>query len=604
MIRYRIQPISPELHRFRVRLLLDDVDGALRITLPAWIPGSYMIRDFARNILDLEAYCNALPVTLEKLDKQTWRVGPCRGMLSLQYDVYAWDLSVRGAHLDTTHAYFNGTSVFLRVIDRDREACEVEILPPEGEAFEHWRVATTLVRKGAGPFGFGLYQAEDYWELIDNPVEMGDFTLGTFRVSGIEHHLAITGRFRGDLGRICADLEKICSTHVEMFGELPELEQYLFQLTVVGDGYGGLEHRRCTSLLARRDDLPAAGRKEVSDGYRRLLGLCSHEYFHLWNVKRITPEVMQQADLASEVHTPLLWAFEGITSYYDDLCLVRSGCIGIDGYLELLAQSITRVQRIPGRFRQSIAESSFDAWTKLYKQDENAPNAIVSYYAKGALVALALDLTIRVNTEGERSLDDVMRLLWQRHGRTGKGVRNGDIEAIVSEVSGEEMGAFFDSYVEGTEDPPLQRLLRAVGIGMALRPARGRSDQGGVRRDAEPAADGPPPLYLGLRLEKNECGIRLASVLEGGPAARAGLSAGDLVVAVDGIRCSLDGIDEQLARLSPGEPIAVHAFRRDELMRFEVIPEAPPADTCELWVLEEIDAETRRARGAWLQNGA
>ena len=604
MIRYRIQPLSPEAHLYRVILRLEwQLPGPLRVTLPAWIPGSYMIRDFARNIVSLTARCDTGPIDVEKEDKQTWRIEACGGEIRIQYDVYAWDLSVRAAHLDTGHGYFNGTSVFLRVVGREREECEVEIRPPDGPAYEGWRVATTLPASNAPPLGFGSYQAADYWELIDHPVEMGRFSLESFQIGDTGHQLAVTGRHRGDLKRLCSDLKKICSTHIDLFGGLPPMEQYLFQLTVVGDGYGGLEHRSSTSLMCRRDDLPVPGESKVGEGYRRLLGLCSHEYFHLWNVKRIAPEALQQADLSHEVHTTLLWAFEGITSYYDDLCLVRSGCIDETSYLELLARQITRVMRTPGRFRQSVAESSFDAWTKLYKQDENAPNAIVSYYSKGALVALALDLTIRRSSKGERSLDDLMRLLWRRHGMTGTGVRPGDIEALAAEVHGGDLAPFFQRYVHGTEDPPLAELLGAVGVGMELRPASSRRDEGGVRKgDADVKQRGSLPPSIGVRWKKDGCGIRLASVIEDGPACRAGLSAGDLLVAIDGIRCSLDTIDEQLARLPAGEPVRIHAFRRDELLQCEPIPVAPPADTCDLWLIEAVDGETAAARSSWLGN--
>ncbi len=599
MIRYHIQPHSPEAHTYLVTLHIPHVDGdQILVTLPAWIPGSYMIRDFAKNIISLQVVSPGCQPTVQKTDKQTWCVTGYSDDLQIVYDIYAWDLSVRGAHLDTTHGYFNGTCVFLRVIGRETETCKVEISPPSGDKYENWRVATTLARSGAGHFRFGHYQARNYAELIDNPVEMGTFSHFQSTVSTTPHHIAITGRHSGDPQRFSNDLKKICETHVRMFGELPGMDQYLFQITAVGDGYGGLEHQTCTSLICNRDDLPARGATGVSTGYRRLLGLCSHEYFHLWNVKRIVPEAMRTADLSHETHTTLLWAFEGITSYYDDLGLVRSGCIDRNSYLELLAESITRVIRTPGRFRQSLAESSFDAWTKFYKQDENAVNAIVSYYAKGALVALSLDMMLRRISGGRQSLDDLMRLLWQRYGLAVQGVREGDIESLASELAGQDMNEFFQAYVYATEDPPLADLLSEVGVGVTFRAAKNRKDKGGLRDETSEVPLSKPTI--GVRFKEDPQGACLTAVLEGAPAQQAGLSAGDVVVAVNSIHCSPDTIDELIAGVPEGGSVILHAFRRDELMVFDVRPAPAPLDTCDLWFLDDQEAVVVQARDSWL----
>ncbi len=256
------------------------------------------------------------------------------------------------------------------------------------------------------------------------------------------------------------------------------VDYYLFQLLVVGDGYGGLEHRASTSLISNRDGLPQPGATGVSEDYRSLLGLASHEYFHTWNVKRIKPAVFVPYDLTRENLTEQLWAFEGVTSYYDDLTLVRSGVIGLSDYLEILGRDITRLLRTPGRRKQSVAESSFDAWIKSYRQDENTPNAVVSYYVKGALIALALDLTLR--RYGTATLDDVMRTQWRRYGKSGIGVPEGGIEAIASELGGNDMSAFFDRYVRGTDELPLAELLALFGVDVSLRPAESANDKGGA----------------------------------------------------------------------------------------------------------------------------
>ncbi|HID48486.1 MAG TPA: M61 family peptidase, partial [Chromatiales bacterium] len=421
-IQYRICPARPEAHVFALRCRIAQPDRlGQRVSMPAWIPGSYTLRHFARHVIGIRAESGGQPVNIRKVDSNTWQCDPCDGPLTLDYEVYARDLSVRTAHLDTRHAYLNGTSVFLLVHGKEDHACEVDIRPP-AEGGTGWRVATTLPRAGAEPWGFGAYRAADYDELVDHPVEMGDFTVAGFEAGGIPHDIVLSGRHRTDLARLCQDLQKICTTHIDLFGELPAIDRYLFLVQVVGDGYGGLEHRSSTSLLCSRKDLPLAGEKQINEDYRSFLGLCSHEYFHLWNVKRIKPAAFLPYDLLHENHTRQLWAFEGITAYYDDLALVRSGLISGKDYLELLGQTVTRVLRNPGRFRQSVADSSFDAWTRFYQQDESAPNTIVSYYAKGSLLALSLDLTLRQATHQRHSLDDLMRRLWQDYGRPGRGL--------------------------------------------------------------------------------------------------------------------------------------------------------------------------------------
>ena len=402
---YTIVPTDPGLHLFEVTLTIarPAPDGQI-VSLPAWIPGSYMIREFARNIVQIRAESEGRKLRLTKLDKHSWRAARCNGPLTLVYQVYAWDLSVRAAHLDHTHGFFNGTSVFLKVHGKETLPHVVDICPPEGEAFAHWRVATSLPEHKARRHRFGTYIAQDYDELIDHPVEMGEFTLIRFDAHGVPHEMAITGRVPNlDTERLAADLKAICEQQIALFEPTTKrapMERYVFLTLAVGDGYGGLEHRASTALICSRADLPVKGHPQMTDGYRGFLGLCSHEYFHTWNVKRIKPAVFAPYDLAQENYTPLLWLFEGFTSYYDDLTLVRAGRIDAQAYLGLLAKTLNAVLRGSGRLKQSVADSSFDAWTKYYRQDENAPNAIVSYYQKGALVALLFDLTIRAQTKG------------------------------------------------------------------------------------------------------------------------------------------------------------------------------------------------------------
>ena len=598
MIHYEVKLKSPQAHLFQVVLDIPEPDPAGQLlSLPAWIPGSYMIRDFARNVLTLSVSTGKQSLQVNKIDKQTWRVDPCENLLRITYDVYAWDLSVRGAYLDSTRGFITGTSLFLRVHGQDDMPCTVDFVRPTGANYRDWRLATTLTAEEAAFLEFGSYRAENYDELIDHPVEMGLFSHAQFQVAEVPHDIVISGRQSADLPRVCEDLKAICAHHVSYFGELPKMDRYLFQVVAVGDGYGGLEHRSSTSLICKRSDLPQPTDKNISEGYRQFLGLCSHEYFHLWNVKRIRPEVLKKADLSKEIHTTLLWAFEGITSYYDDLALVRSGRIDQESYLELLAKQVTRLIRSSGRLKQTLAESSFDAWTKFYKQDENAANAIVSYYNKGALLSLSLDLLMRQKTAGKVSLDNVMQELWVRHGKTDIGLQEGDIERIACDLSGLDLGDFFRRYLHQTDELPLKKLLDSVGIGMDYFPASDKNDTGGLLKEQNAVKSST--LVLGAQCIADNRDIRLTAVYDDGAAQKAGLSAGDVIVAVDGIRIQADQLEKTIARACPDKVIKIHAFRRDELMVFDLRPEVALEDTCRLWIKTE-ESEVVNRRNAWL----
>ena len=553
-------------HLFEVSLNVaaPAVDGQV-LALPAWIPGSYMIREFSRNIVRIEAESDGRSVALTKIDKHTWQAPPVDGALLVRYEVYAWDLSVRAAHLDQTHGFFNGTSVYLRVLGQEEQPHQTNIVQPSHPAAASWRVATALPELGAQRYGFGSYQAANYDELIDHPVEMGDFALATFTACGVPHDIVVTGKVPNlNLARLQADLKAICETQIAFFDPRKKrapMDRYVFLTLAVGDGYGGLEHRASTALICARADLPTTADPKSgapSEGYLRFLGLCSHEYFHTWNVKRIKPAVFAPYDLQNENYTSLLWLFEGFTSYYDDLMLVRRGLIDEAGFLKLQAKTIGSVLRGSGRTKQSVADSSFDAWGKYYRQDENAPNAIVSYYTKGSLVALMFDLTIRARTEGKKSLDDVMRALWDRFGRDfyeggARGVTDAEVEALFVEISGVKLGPLFERYVRGTDELPLARLYAPFGIKL--------NDQ---RKNAKPSLD--------AGFGRDGAGCKLSQVHEGGAAHAAGLSAGDVLVAIDGLRVGATAaeVEALLARYKVGTTVPVHAFRRDELMLFDV----------------------------------
>ena len=594
---YHVTPSHPGAHIFTVTCTVAEPTAEQVFTLPAWIPGSYMIREFSQHIVRVEGADATGPVTVHKRDKRAWAVRGAQGPLTLTCEVYAWDLSVRKAHLDQTHGFFNGTSLFLSPEGFEDQPHAVTLHPPADPSCSTWKVATTMPRTSGGPYDFGTFLAADYDELIDHPVEMGNFDLVTFEVDGVPHDIAVTGVHSGDLETLAADSQRICAVFSEMFGGLP-MAHYLFQLTVETSGYGGLEHRDSTALIYPRKGLPRHGQDKRSDDYIGLLGLISHEYFHLWNIKRIKPGAFLPYDLSQEGYTTQLWAFEGFTSYYDDLALLRSGVIDVEGWMTLFGKQQTRVYSAGGRLKQSVSDSSFDAWVKLYRSDENSVNSMISYYTKGALVGLALDLTLRLRSAGRVSLDDVMRTLWQRHGLPGVGVPENGIEQIAAELLGEDLTEFFDLAVRGTADLPIEELLSAFAIGFRRRPAESAKDRGGkASQKSIEELRGRGSLLI--KTTSADSGSKITHVLDGGGGQDAGLSAGDVVIALNGLRCGA-GLVKQLAERSPGETVTLHAFRRGVLMTFEATLKSPPDTVVYLELLEDADEPAQARRRAWL----
>ena len=594
---YSISAKDLGAHLYEVRLTVAEPDPEGQVfAIPAWIPGSYMIRDFAKHVVSIRAEADGRHVELTKLDKSSWQAAATDRALTIVADIYAYDDSVRGAHLDNTHAYFNGPCVFPAVQGQEDVACELDIKAPADRVAKKWRVATSMHRKDARPYEFGTYVAADYAELIDHPVEIGELAICEFDVDGIPHAIAIRGRTLVDMKRLCHDLETLCTAHMQLLGPPPDLDRYLFLLHAPAKGYGGLEHRWSSSNVCSRDNLPQRGEKEVSDDYRTFLGLLSHEYFHLWNVKRLKPAVFSPYDLSAETHTELMWVFEGITSYYDDLVLARSGLITEESYLELLGQTITRVLRTGGRHRQSVADSSFDAWTKFYKQDANAPNAIISYYQKGALIAATLDLKLRADSDGEVSLDDVMRECWRRWGTSAEGMPEGGFEAVCAELAHHDLDDFFAAAVRGTGDLPLSTMLATVGVDYSLRQPGGLNDKGGKAGSDRSLS----PLWLGADVVGSADKLVFKSVLNGGPAERAGVAPGDVAVALDGVAFTIANCDRRLRTYRDGETLELVVFRGEDLLTMDITLVDAPEDTCYLSVDDEADIEVVARRESWL----
>ena len=512
-LRYRVEPLSHRAHLFAVTLDIDRPARSQKLMLPVWIPGSYLVREFSQHLQHLSATQGGEALAVKQLDKHRWQVdNDGQRTLSLRWEVYAFDASVRTAFLDTTRGFFNATSLCLMVAGREDEPHAIEIQP--GDAPAGWQVATGLRPVKADERGFGTYLAQNYDELADCPVEMGTFWSGEFSACGVPHRFVVSGAggwFDGQ--RLLDDTRRICEAQIRFWhgdGQ-PPYERYVFMLHASGEGYGGLEHRNSTALIAQRTDLPKISAKDAkpaalkaTDGYTTLLGLISHEYFHTWNVKRLRPAEFKRYDYTRENHTELLWFFEGFTSYYDDLFLRRAGLIDDATYLQLVTKTINQVQQSPGQRVQSVAQASFDAWTRYYRVGENTPNATISYYTKGALVAMCLDLTLRA--EGRGSLDEVMRALWHR--TQGGPMRESDLSTVLRQLGKRSFAAELAQWVHGTADLPVLDLLAAAGAK--------------VHRDKAPLAQS-----LGLRVAADSSGLTVKNVLRGGAGEAAGLAAGD-----------------------------------------------------------------------------
>jgi predicted metalloprotease with PDZ domain len=573
-----------------------------RLSLPVWIPGSYLVREFARHLGPIEARQGRRAVALEPLDKSSWRA-EVRGDLPLvlRYEVHAFDASVRTAWLDDRRGFFNGTSLCLRA--EGREAGEHRIVI--GDLPAGWRVDTAMAPGRLDRRGRGVYRAANYDELVDHPFELGVGWRSSFSVDGVPHDLVVAGalpdfdgeRLRDDVQRACEAVTRFwhgpaTSRGRRRGGALP-FDRYLFLLNAVDDGYGGLEHRASTALIASRRDLPrhapqgeaaAPSRADRSDGEVTLLGLFAHEYFHAWNVKRLRPRDFEPIDYTRENYTRLLWFFEGFTSYYDDLLLLRAGLIDAPRYLKLLSRTVTGVLGTPGRHRQSVAQASFDAWIRYYRPDENTPNSTVSYYAQGSLVALALDLSLRARPGGG-SLDDAMRMLWQRSG--GGPIDEADIAGALSEVAGAPMGDTLSAWVHGTGDLPLQGLLQ----------------QAGVRWDVGPTSIAQ---RMGVRVSESALtGVKVTHVLRGGLGERIGLNPGDEWLAVDAWR--LRRLDD-LPRLVPARASARCLVARDQRIVELALParafaetaQRPTAPVVALGLDRDPPATALARRRAWL----
>lgn len=538
-LKYTLSMPEPHTHYFKVEAELSGTNKKyVDFTLPVWAPGSYLVREFAKNVEGFKASDKsgkALPA--EKIDKNTWRVYSNKAdFVKATYDVYAYELSVRTSYLDASHGYVNGTSIFMYPEGYQNQKGTLVVKPYTG-----WGKVST----GLNSTGKFTYTFPNYDILADSPLEIGNHEVYTFTSAGVPHEVAMYGEGNFDATRLMSDMQKITEEAVKVMGELP-IDRYVFIVHNLQRGGGGLEHLNSTTLQTSRWNYGS------ESGYNGFLGLVAHEYFHLWNVKRLRPEALGPFDYNNENYTRLLWVSEGITSYYDDLIVRRAGFRSPEAYLGTVAGSINSVENTPGNKIQPVAEASFDAWIKYYRRSENSNNAEVSYYTKGGVLGSLLNMEIMEATKGEKNLDDVMRYMYQRYyKKMGRGFRESEIKEAIESISGRNMDTFFRDFVNGTQTPDYNKFYDAAGLKLVN------------------TNEGSTAINWGASTYLSDGKLMVRGVNRGSSAWDGGLNVSDEILAINGWRVG-DDLDRFIGNLKVGDTAEILIARDGKLQTLNI----------------------------------
>jgi predicted metalloprotease with PDZ domain len=566
---YQVAMSQPASHLFEVTLQISNWRSpTLDLKMPVWTPGSYLVREYARHLQDFSARSGGGELTSRKLSKNHWQIVTNNATdIKVSYRIYANDLTVRTNHLDTTHGYFNGAALFFFVPGLEQQPISLKIVPPQSD----WRVTTTLTKIEGEE---NTFQAQDFDTLVDTPVEIGTQQVYDFEVLGKPHSLAVWSEGNANPQQIITDTTKVIEVEAKIFDGLP-YEQYLFLLHLSGSGYGGLEHKYCCTL-----NYPRFGFSD-REKYERFMQLVAHEFFHLWNVKRIRPQALEIFDYEVENYTTSLWFSEGTTSYYDTIIPLRAGIYDRNTCLKNLSKDISKYLNTIGRNVQPLGESSYDAWIKLYRRDAYSDNNQISYYLKGELVSLLLDLLIRAKYQNQRSLDDVMRLMWSRFGQEEVGFSETQLREAIAEVATENLDDFFTRYIETTEELPFDDYLNPFGLYLKT----------------VSESDAP---YLGIRVQSDSNREIIEFVAAGSPAALAGIDAKDMLLAIDGIKVDAKSLEERLKDYQVEDTIQVTVFHNDQLKTLPVTLAQPQANRYELAVKDNLSQSQQENLRGWL----
>jgi predicted metalloprotease with PDZ domain len=568
-IQYQILMPQPESHLFEVQLEIEGWHAAiLDLKMSAWTPGSYLIREYVRHLQDFKAI-GERPLQWHKLTKNHWQIETeGSSSLRIRYRIFANELTVRTNHLDATHGYFNPAALCFYIPGFEHNSIQVTVIPPDST----WKITTPL-ESVAGTVN--TFRAADFDTLVDSPFEIGNHQRYDFEVLGKSHQLAIWGQGNIDPAQVIRDTQKIIQVEADIFSGLP-YDRYVFLLHLSNQGFGGLEHKFSCTLNYSRFGFRSP------DKYHRFMQLVAHEFFHLWNVKRIRPKALETFDYDQENYTPSLWFSEGTTSYYDLVIPFRAGIYDARAFLKALSKEITRFLTTPGRHVQPLSESSFDAWIKLYRRDAYSDNSQISYYLKGEMVSLLLDLLIREQTHHQRSLDDVMRYMWEQFGQPEVGFTPEQLQAVIEAMAGQDLTDFWQRYLHTTEELPLAEYLERFGLQL----------------EAERTEDKPP--YLGMTV-KSEHGRELVKFVEvASPAQLAGIDSGDELLALDGVRVAAEELGDRLKNYEPGDTVHITVFHQDELRTYQVELAPPRASQYQLVSVANPSSEQEKNCLAWL----
>ncbi|WP_024546695.1 M61 family metallopeptidase [Picosynechococcus sp. NKBG15041c] len=571
-IAYRVAMPQPQTHLFEVTIAVSQWEAAkLDLKMPVWTPGSYMVREYSRHLQDFRATTpTGTELPWRKVSKNHWQIETENiADIQVHYRVYANDLSVRTNHLDETHGYFNGAALFCFIPGYQDQACTLAVEPPHIA----WEVNTTLPLIEDQD---NCFWVENFDVLVDSPVEVGIHESHEFLCEGKPHRWVVWGEGNFDAEKAIADTKKIIQTEAKIFGgELP-YDEYMFLLHLSGSGYGGLEHKESCSL-----NYPRFGFKKP-DQYNRFMQLVAHEFFHLWNVKRIRPKELETFDYETENYTPSLWFAEGVTSYYDLLIPLWAGIYDKAFFLESLGKDLSRYLLTPGRLVQPLAESSFDAWIKLYRREAYSNNNQMSYYLKGALVALLLDLKIRDRHQNQKSLHDVLRILWEKFGKPEVGFTATQVEQIISYVAGEDLTAFFQTYLHTTAELPLEAALADFGLQL------------------KPIFEPQELPYLGITVADQNNRTVIQSVNYDSPAHRAGIDPEDELLAIANYRTTAEQLNGRLQNYQAGDTISITIFHQDQLKTLAVTLAAPQPSSYQVVKNPQATAEQLQNLEGWL----
>jgi predicted metalloprotease with PDZ domain len=571
-LRYTLSMPAPQTHYFEVKMELGSFTTEYTdVKMPVWAPGSYLVREFARHVEGLQAQTTSgKPLTVEKIDKNTWRVRhPKQADFRVSYRVYAFELSVRTSFIDADHGYLNGSSVFMYPADNKALGSTVAVEPAAG-----WSQVSTALRPAAGKGKF-TYQSASYDELADSPFEIGNHKVLQFTVNGTPHQVAMYGTYSVDEPKLLADMQKVCEAAHRVVGQNPLDRPYVFIVHNLERGGGGLEHLYSTTLEVSR------GAYLTPAGYNSFLGLVAHEYFHLWNVKRIRPVALGPFDYDHENYTHMLWVSEGMTEYMSNVITERAGFFTQQEYLNTMAAQIGAVENTPGNKVQPVSEASFDAWIRYYRPNENSANSQISYYDKGEMVGLVLDLMILDATKGEKQLDDVFRLLYDKYYKQlGRGFTDQEYQDAVAQVAGRRFDELFKTRVYGTETLDYATALGYAGLALSSTPA---------------SADGS----LGANLSNRTGKLLVSSVERDGAAWNNGLSTNDEILQINGAVPNEESM-KQLAGRPVGTEIKLQV-RRDGLPReLTVKLQADPDRRYQILPMASPTAAQQKVLAKWL----